>query len=76
MFSSPACDRGVVAAEQNVGDRSTAELAGAGVVGVFEAAVGTKRLVDGTLGIAEDTGKSRHDGVNDDHRSHFTPERT
>ena len=49
MLAAPAGDRGVVAAQQHLGDGQPAELARAGVVRIFEPPLGAERLVDGAL---------------------------
>ena len=61
-------DGRVVAVEEDFGDRQAAELAGAGVVGIFQAAVGPERFVDRALRVAQHPGHQPHDGVDDDHR--------
>src|SRR4051812_3007158 len=57
MLASPASDGGVVAAQEDLGDRTPAELARAGVLGIFEPAVGPERLVDRAFGVAQDAGQ-------------------
>ena len=58
-------DRGVVAAEQDIGDAPAAEFDRAGVLGEFEEAGGVA-VVGGALVVAEDAGEEAGDGVDDD----------
>ena len=58
-------DRGVVAAEQDIGDAPAAEFDGAGVLGEFKEAGGVA-VVGGALVVAEDAGEEAGDGVDDD----------
>ena len=58
-------DRGVVAAEQDIGDAPAAEFDGAGVLGEFEEAGGVA-VVGGALVVAEDAGEEAGNGVDND----------
>src|SRR4051812_2420898 len=72
-LASPASNRGVVAAQEDVGNALPAERARARVLGIFEAAVGPERLVDRALGITQDAGHQPHDGIDDDHGRDLAP---
>ena len=71
MFEPPACDRGVIAAQENLGNRTAAVDARAGVLGIFESSIRAERFVDGALVIPEHTGDQPHDRVDQDHRGDF-----
>src|SRR5579883_1602751 len=69
---APSCDRGVVAAEQDLRDRPAAVDARPGVLRILESSVRPKGLVDGALGIPKHSGDQPHDRVEDNHRGHLT----
>ena len=59
LVEPPAGDGGVVAAQEDLGDRQAAVDARAGVLGIFESSIRPERLVDRALGIAETPGIKR-----------------
>src|SRR4051794_22715379 len=73
MVAPPAGDRGVVAAEQDVGDGVPPELPGAGVLRVFQAPVGAERLILRAGRIAQHAGDQPHHRVDDDHGRDLAP---
>ncbi len=62
----------MVAAQENVGNRVAAIITRPCVLGVFQSSVGSERFVNRASIIAENTRDEPHDGVDQDHRSHFS----
>src|SRR5262249_53390351 len=71
VFSAPASDGGVIAAQENFGHSAAAEVARACVLGIFESSIWAERLIDCALRIAQDARDESHDRVDQDHRRDF-----
>ncbi len=60
MLAAPSSDGRVVACQQNLGHGETSKLAGARVLGVLQAAVGTERFVNRAFRVSQN---SRNDSA-------------
>ena len=56
IFEPPACDGGVVAAQEDLGDRAAAVDARSSVLGIFETSIRPERFVDRASFIPEHAG--------------------
>src|SRR4051812_17840767 len=56
MLSAPACDGGVVAAQQDVGHRLFPEHSGACILRILQASVGAERLINRASLISQNAG--------------------